>query len=67
MWLKSKKQESEVIHISNRPDSLEIGTPGKGGSLKIYFDASHEQEADELIRSAYRRLELARQLQEQVR
>jgi hypothetical protein len=65
MWLKSKQQE--VIHITNRPDSLEIGTPGKGGSLKIYFDSSREQEADELIRSAYRRLELARQLQEQVR
>ena len=25
----------------NRPDSLEIGTPGKGGAVKITFNASH--------------------------
>jgi len=25
-------------HIYENPDSIEIGTPGKGGTLKIYGD-----------------------------
>lgn len=34
------------------PDSIEIGTPSKGGSLHIYFDASDLSEAQQRIENA---------------
>lgn len=34
------------------PDSVEIGTPSKGGSLHIYFDASDLSEAQQRISNA---------------
>jgi hypothetical protein len=39
-------------HSADRPDSIEIGTPSKGGTLKVYFDASKPAEADLLIAQA---------------
>lgn len=27
-------------HVNDRPDSIEIGTPSKGGAVKIYFSAA---------------------------
>jgi hypothetical protein len=33
----------------NRPDSLEMGTPSKGGVVKIYFNASHDRKETELL------------------
>lgn len=43
-----------IQHIVNdRPDSIEIGTPSKGGSVKVYFDASKpEAEQHKLIDAA---------------
>lgn len=26
-------------HVNDRPDSITIGTPSKGGELKVYFNA----------------------------
>jgi hypothetical protein len=34
------------------PDSIEIGTPGKGGCLKIYFDSGDLSEAQRRIDNA---------------
>ena len=34
------------------PDSIEIGTPSKGGSLHIYFDASDLSETQQRISNA---------------
>jgi hypothetical protein len=34
------------------PDSIEIGTPSKGGSLHIFFDASDLSEAQQRISNA---------------
>lgn len=34
------------------PDSIEIGTPGKGGCLKIHFDAGNLAEAQQRIDTA---------------
>ena len=31
-------EESTHKHITENPDSLEIGTPSKGGAIKIYGD-----------------------------
>jgi len=29
-------EEHKHVHINDNPDSLEIGTPAKGGAIKIY-------------------------------
>jgi hypothetical protein len=34
------------------PDSIEIGTPGKGGCMKIHFDSSDLSEAQKRIENA---------------
>jgi hypothetical protein len=34
------------------PDSICIGTPGKGGELKIFFDSSNLTEAQQRIDNA---------------
>jgi len=44
--------------------SITIGTPGKGGEIKIYFDPADPADADRRIREAFRLRELARQLNE---
>lgn len=41
-------------------DSIEIGTPGKGGNLKVYFNASDIVTARERIDNAYKLLVYAR-------
>ena len=51
-------EEQIIRHIhenkENRPDSIEIGTPSKGGAVKITFNASHSaKETAELIDSAF--------------
>jgi len=32
--------DTVVVQRTEYPDSIEIGTPGKGGNIKVYFDAS---------------------------
>ena len=46
--------ENEIVnkHINERSDSFEIGTPSKGGAIKVYFSCQNEQEAKELISKA---------------
>jgi len=34
-------------NIDERPDSIEIGTPSKGGAVKIYFNADDSKETTE--------------------
>jgi hypothetical protein len=36
----------------DRPDSIEMGTPSKGGTLKVYFDASRPDDANLLVARA---------------
>jgi hypothetical protein len=55
-----------IRHIQegiNYPDSIEIGTPGKGGTLKIFFDADKEEEAERRIRAGFALRTIAQQLQ----
>ena len=35
-----EEQVSRTVHESYHADSIEIGTPAKGGCIKIYHDAS---------------------------
>ena len=44
------------------PDSIEIGTPAKGGALKVYFDASKIDEAKERVDNANKILEYGKSL-----
>ena len=41
-----------IISRVRFPDSIEIGTPSKGGSLHIYFDASDLSETQQRISNA---------------
>ena len=34
-------------HINDRPDSVEIGSPSKGGTIKIYFNTDDAKEKTE--------------------
>lgn len=42
------------IHKNERSDSFEIGTPSKGGVIKIYFNSENKEEAEQLIKKAMR-------------
>lgn len=45
--------ETTTKHINELPDSVEIGTPSKGGVIKIYFNADDPKRAEERIISAF--------------
>lgn len=53
-----------VSHLTVRTDSLELGTPSKGGVIKIYFDSWDPVDAERRIREAFRMREIARALSE---
>ena len=60
-------EEQIIRHIhenkENRPDSIEIGTPSKGGAVKITFNASQSaKETAELIDSAFESRAYAKKL-----
>jgi hypothetical protein len=57
------------VHTSRQEEpqyssSITIGTPGKGGEVKIYFDPADSVDAERRIREAFRLREMARQLSE---
>jgi hypothetical protein len=39
-------EEQTINHkqVNDRPDSIEIGTPAKGGCMKVYFNADDSPE-----------------------
>lgn len=39
-------------HIQENPDSIEIGTPGRGGAVKIYGDFLRTEEFKKKIENA---------------
>lgn len=51
--------DAVIRNIAEHPDSLEIGTPGTGGALKIYFDSSDSVDAELRIRNALALRDLA--------
>tara|TARA_Y100000310_G_C20688055_1_gene820366 strand:+ start:1311 stop:1493 length:183 start_codon:yes stop_codon:yes gene_type:complete len=46
----------EVIHkqVNDLPDSMEIGTPSKGGAVKIYCNFSDEEGTKLKIEKAFK-------------
>jgi hypothetical protein len=55
---------NEDIHTTtiytDRPDIIEIGTPGKGGTIKLHFDARNTDEMEKLYAAAKNLLIMAR-------
>jgi len=45
-------------------DSIEIGTPGKGGAIKVYGDFSQPEEFEKRIRDAVRLRKMTTDLME---
>jgi hypothetical protein len=45
--------EKAKATVDRRTDSVELGTPSKGGAMKVYFDASNPDEAKMLVDNAY--------------
>ena len=57
---------STVVHIHRNDtpllqDSVEIGTPGKGGAIKIYFDSSNVPDAKARVVNALEVRKFARE------
>jgi len=44
--------DTVVTTRTEYPDSIEIGTPGRGGNIKIYFNANNLAEAQVRIDNA---------------
>lgn len=38
------ERRAQVAEVTSRTDSVEIGTPSKGGVLKVYFDSGEPKE-----------------------
>jgi len=47
-----EEQKHTHLHHNDNPDSLEIGTPSKGGAVKIYGDYSKPKEFQAKIDNA---------------
>jgi DNA primase catalytic subunit len=63
----TKNDPETVVHLHRQDgpqfrDSIEIGSPGKGGSMKVYFDASLPEDAEHRIRSTIRLKKLTNSL-----
>jgi len=43
-------------------DSVEIGTPSKGGALKVYFNADNKEDAEKRLRNGNDLRKLAQEL-----
>ncbi|MEI6842237.1 MAG: hypothetical protein WCK53_13295 [Methanomicrobiales archaeon] len=56
------EHETVIKNVAVRPDSLELGTPGKSGCIKIYIDASDVADAEQRIRNAIALRDLANTL-----
>jgi hypothetical protein len=57
--------QHEHKHIDERPDSISIGTPSKGGEIKIYFNADDEEKTTEnRIVKAFAARKIAQEQQE---
>lgn len=52
--------EQIIVHKNDRPDSIEVGTPGKNGALKVYFNATDLEGAKILVENAKKLLEFAK-------
>ena len=52
----------KILENSPFQDSMEIGTPGKGGAIKVYGDFGNTPQFEQRIKEAVRLRKMARQL-----
>ena len=43
----------ETLSKVEYPDSIEIGTPSKGGCIKVYFNADNKISAEQRVKNAF--------------
>ena len=55
----------KILENSPFQDSIEIGTPGKGGAVKVYGDFGNALKFEERIKEAIRLRKMASQLIEE--
>jgi len=60
--IKPSSSETIVRTVTERPESPETGTPGKGGSIKIYLDAGDLEDAEARVMNAFKVRDLANRL-----
>ena len=48
----NNSNNNTVTHKSENQDSIELGTPAKGGGIKVYFDAAKPEDAQIKIQNA---------------
>lgn len=46
-------REGTTRHINDNPDSLEIGTPAKGGAIKVYGNYADPEEFEAKLNNAF--------------
>lgn len=63
--MNEEKHETIHRHINDRPDSVEIGTPAKGGAIKVYYNADDDVKTTERrIKAAFAARTLAQEYHE---
>ena len=45
-------QEHRHVQVNDNPDSLEIGTPSKGGAIKVYGNFDDKEEFKKKLKNA---------------
>jgi hypothetical protein len=55
-------ETKETLSRVEYPDSVEIGTPAKGGCIKVYFNADNKQSAEMRVKNAFEIRRLAQSL-----
>ena len=53
---------NKSVVINERPDSLEIGTPAKGGAVKVYTDFLDKGITEQRIKAAFEARKYAQSL-----
>lgn len=55
-----RKIVKEVMMENQMQESIEIGTPSRGGTLKIYFNAANKEASEKRIKDAVALLKFGR-------
>jgi len=56
--------DETIMYRTEKPDSIEIGTPSKGGVVKIYFNSEDKERAKIIVGNAIEILNHAINLKE---
>ncbi|HTY14490.1 MAG TPA: hypothetical protein VMC42_02180, partial [Methanoregulaceae archaeon] len=60
--IQTEPNETIVRTIAERPDSVVIGNPSKGGEIKVYFNVANLEDAEARVMNAIKIRDLAARL-----